>query len=424
MGAENQRTGNEEGHMGRPPLKGIKVVDLTRALAGPFCTLTLANLGAEIIKIEDPKGGDISRNNAPYIGPDGLKLARQNSEDFSLAALNRLRGKQSITLDLKHPKAAGIFSDLVANADVVVENFSAGTADRLGVGYSAAKRANESIIYCSLTGYGGGNSRGMKAMDAVIQALSGLMMVSGGPDDPPIRIGVPIADVITPMWATIGILAALNGRNQTGKGQFIDVSMLGALTSFVAMEDWDALYELGQPLRSGPTLPRLAPFGLYRCADGWVSLVAPQDRLVEKLFSAMGRAELLRDPRFVTRDSRVVNETELTQEIESWSSSLPVSTVVEQLVAAGVPAGPVVEPREAVRNTLVVERSDTMPVTHPDLGNLDKYITAGLPVHFSDAPSGDITPAPRLGEHTDKILSDLLGYTSEQIDALRKSGAI
>ena len=405
-------------------LRGIKVIDLTQALSGPFVTLVLAELGADVIKVENPDGGDMARNNTPYLGRDGFTLIRRSEDDLSLAALNRLRGKKSITLDLKHPEAAKVFSDLVRHADVVVENFSDGTADRLNVGYSMARKVNPKIIYCSINGYGRGAESGARAMDVIIQALSGVMLTSGGATDPPIRLGVPVADMIVPLWAIIGIMSALYHREQTGQGQHVDSSMLGALTSLVATEDWDALEELGQPLRSGPTLPRLAPWGLFRCADGWVSLVAPRDKFVSLLFETMGRAELIADPRFATRDSRVKNEPQLTEEIESWTGALPVSTVVEMLAQAGVPSAPVRDPKTAIRDPRVVARSETVPVNHPVLGTFEQYRTAGIPVHFSDAIVGNSGPAPRLGEHTAEILSRIAGYSSEQIVALRQKGVI
>ncbi len=278
------------------PLAGIKVIDLTRALAGPFCTLILGGLGADVIKVEDPRGGDISRGNSPYIGPNGLTLAATGPEDISLASLTRLRGKRSVTLNLKHLNARHVFADLVRNADVVVENFTSGTADRLGVGYAAARAANPAIVYCAISGFGADADPGVRAMDTIIQALSGAMLTSGGPEDPPIRVGMPMADVLTPVWGVVGILSALQHRQRTGEGDFVDVSMLGVLTSLVSTEDWQALQDLGQPLRSGPTLPRLAPFGVYRCADGWFAMVAPQDKLVESLVEVMGRPELLDGP--------------------------------------------------------------------------------------------------------------------------------
>lgn len=406
------------------PLAGLRVVDLTRALAGPYCTLLLAGLGAEVIKIEDPDGGDVARGNAPYVGPEGLSLTPAGPDDFSLALLNRCRGKASVTLNLKHPDAGAVFADLVRHADIVVENFSAGTAERLGVGFAAAREANPAIIYCSISGFGQDGESGVRSMDAIVQALSGLMLASGGAEDPPVRVGVPVADVITPLYAVIGILAALHRRAGTGGGEHVDVSMLGALTSLVATEDWDALEMLGQPLRTGPTLPRLSPFGLYRALDGWFALVAPQDKLVRSTFEVMGRSDLLADPRFATRDARVRHADELTAEIEHWSEGRVVADVVEALAAAGVPAAPVRTPIEGIRDGRVTSRGETVAVSHPTLGTIDGLRTAGLPISFVEASRPVLPAAPRLGEHTADTLARIAGYSEETVRDLRDRGVI
>jgi CoA:oxalate CoA-transferase len=406
------------------PLAGLRVIDMTRALAGPFCTLVLAALGADVIKVEDPAGGDIARGNSPYLGSDGLSLAGTGPDAMSLAVLNRCRGKRSITLDLKHPGAARVFADLVRHADIVVENFSSGTADRLGVGYAVARAANPAVIYCSISGFGANASTGVRAMDTIIQALSGVMFASGTPGEPPLRVGVPMADVLTPVWAVVGILASLHRRTARGVGEHVDVSMLGTLTSLVATEDWAAMEQLGQVLRTGPTLPRLAPFGIYRCADGWAAIVAPQDKLVVDLFTVMGRQDLLTDPRFTGRDARVRHEEELTRQIELWAGELPTGEVVARLSAAGVPAAPVRAPQQAVADERVMRREETLPVEHPTLGEFAGLRTSGIPFRLAGARVGFAGPAPRLGEHTAQVLTEIAGYTTEQLAALRRGGVV
>ncbi|MGH3248704.1 MAG: CaiB/BaiF CoA transferase family protein [Trebonia sp.] len=406
------------------PLAGLRVIDLTRALAGPFCTLVLAGLGADVIKVEDPAGGDIARGNAPYLGAGGLSLARTDPEAMSLAVLNRCRGKRSITLDLKRPGAAQVFLDLVRQADIVVENYSSGTADRLGVGFAAASAANPAVIYCSISGFGADSGSGVRAMDTIIQALSGAMLTSGAPGEPPVRVGMPMADVLTPVWAVVGILAALHRRAARGTGEHVDVSMLGALTSLVATEDWSAMERLGQALRTGPTLPRLAPFGIYRCADGWASIVAPQDKLVTDLFTVMGRQDLLTDPRFASRDARVRHEGELTGQIERWTGARPTAEVVARLSAAGVPAAPVRSPQQAVLDERVTTREETLPVEHPALGEFADLRTSGIPFRLASARVGFAGPAPRLGEHTAQVLTEIAGYTAQWQAELRRAGVI
>ncbi len=284
------------------PLDGITVLDLTVALAGPFATLILAGLGAKVIKVENPAGGDSCRTNAPYLGANGPKLTRESEDDISVSALNRLRNKLGVTLNLKHPGARAIYSDLVKKSDIVVENFSRGTLDRLGVGYSFACEVNPRVIYCSITGFGStADASPAKAMDAIVQALSGTMMTSGGPDDPPIRVGLPVGDLTAPLFGVIGVLAALHQAQHTGQGQHIDVSMLGALTMMVAVETFGLLERCGIPQRTGLTVPRLAPFGLYRTKDGYISICAFTETFARSLFEAIGRADLIDDPRFVNR---------------------------------------------------------------------------------------------------------------------------
>jgi CoA:oxalate CoA-transferase len=247
------------------PLEDLTVLDLTTALAGPFATLLLAGLGAKVIKIENPiGGGDSCRSNAPYLGASGGTLARQHEDDVSVSALNRLRNKVGITLNLKHPEARTVYADLINSADVIVENFSRGTLERLGVGYTFAKQVNPRIVCCSITGFGSEGDPGTgKAMDAIIQALSGVMMTSGSPGDPPVRIGVPFADLSAPLFGVIGVLAAIHHAQRTGFGQHVDVSMLGVMTMMVSGEPFDLLNRCGVPQRTGLTVPRLAPFGRH-----------------------------------------------------------------------------------------------------------------------------------------------------------------
>ena len=261
------------------PLAGVTVLDLTIALAGPYATLLLAALGARVIKVENPLSEDPARNNAPYLGPEGAKLVRESRDDVSVSTLNRMRNKLGITLNLKHPEARAVFADLVRQSDIVFENFSSGTMDRLGVGYSFVREVNPRAVYCALTGFGSdeqGNASG-KAFDAIIQAMSGLMLTSGRPEEPPVRVGVTFGDLVTPLFGVIGALAALRVAEQTGVGQFVDVSMLGAITSLVACEPFDVLEQLDIPTRTGPTIPRLAPFGIYAAQDGYIAICAHQD---------------------------------------------------------------------------------------------------------------------------------------------------
>jgi crotonobetainyl-CoA:carnitine CoA-transferase CaiB-like acyl-CoA transferase len=407
------------------PLEGLRVIDLTRALAGPYATLLLAGLGAEVIKVEDPRGGDLARDNSPYVGRDGVTVERKHDDDVSISHLTRARGKLGVSLDLKQPEAKAIFLDLVRTADIVVENFTAGTAHRLGVGYEAAKAANPRIIYCSLSGFGATAPEGGKAMDIVIQALSGAMYASGGPGEPPVRIGIPIADMLAPVFSVIGILSALEQRHRTDVGQHIDVSMLGALTSFVAIENWSAMAAAGMQARTGLTVQRLSPFGVFECADGYIALVAVHEKLAQGLFRAMGRPELSADPRFASRDVRVANAAVLEETINAWSRQLPVAQVVALLEAEGVPVAPVRHPEDALLDTRVVDRHEAVPVSHPSYSSAIDLRTAGIPIVFSGANTGfdDVMPIA-VGEHNDRVLTGTLGYSADRIAELRNKGVI
>jgi CoA:oxalate CoA-transferase len=407
------------------PLDGITVLDLTVALAGPFATLILAGLGAEVIKVENPRGGDSCRSNAPYLGADGPKLVRECEDDISVSALNRLRNKLGVTLNLKHPDARAVYADLVKKSDIVVENFSRGTLDRLGVGYAFAREVNPKVIYCSITGFGSTpDASPAKAMDAIVQALSGTMMISGGPGDPPIRVGLPVGDLTAPLFGVIGVLAALHQAQHTGQGQHIDVSMLGALTMMVAVETFDLLERCGIPQRTGLTVPRLAPFGLYRTKDGYISICAPTETFARSLFEAIGRADLIDDPRFVNRDARVENVRALDAIIGDFTSRYTNAESVSILEGAGVPAAEVRNPDEAVRDPRVLARGETVRLVHPKYGAVDEVYGMGIPIKFSGATAGFDRPAPALGEHNEAVYGGILGYSSERLECLKSSGVI
>src|SRR5581483_6678338 len=394
------------------PLQGITVLDLTVALAGPFATLILAGLGAKVIKVENPAAGDSCRTNAPYLGANGPKLSRESEDDISVSALNRLRNKLGVTLNLKHPDARAVYTDLVRKSDIVVENFSCGTLDKLGVGYTFVREVNPKVIYCSITGYGSTpGASPAKAMDAIIQALSGTMMTSGGPGDPPIRVGLPIGDLTAPLFGVIGILAALHQAQHTGEGQHIDVSMLGALTMMAAVETFGLLERCGIPQRTGLTVPRLAPFGLYQTKDGYIAICAPQETFARSLFEAIGRAGLSADPRFATRDARVENVRALDAIIGDFTGRYTNAEAVSILERAGVPVAEVRNPDDAVRDPRVLARAETVRLEHPKYGAVDEVYGMGIPIKFSAATAGFDQPAPALGEHNEAVYGEILGYS-------------
>jgi CoA:oxalate CoA-transferase len=407
------------------PLAGLTVLDFTRALAGPHATFIMAALGADVIKVEDPNGGDTARFNPPFYGASGPSMRATEADHISMSIMNRSRGKRGVTLNLKHPSAREIYHDLVQHADVVMENFSAGVSDRLGVGYEATRAIKEDIIFCAISGFGADQTPGLKAMDTMIQGMSGSTLSGGYPGGPPQMVGWPLADITTPLFAVIGVLAALQGRERSGKGDFIDVSMMGSLTSLVASEDWEVWRRMSMETRNGNRLPRLAPFGMYKCKTGYFTVNAgSRDSNAHKFFVAIDRPELVGDPNFSTIAARAQHDQELADIIESWAADRTVEEAVNHLVSHGVGAAPVLTPLEAVNHPIVTSRQETIPVLHPNLGPLTGLRTSGVPVKYDHHAVRYGRPAPHLGEHNDEIYGGLLGYSSEKLANLRKNGAI
>lgn len=407
------------------PLAGLTVLDLTLALAGPFATFLLAGLGARVIKIENPESPDPCRQNPPYLGRNGVSVGRTDPDDVSVSAISRLRGKYAVTLNLKQPGASEVFARLLRQADIVVENFSAGTLDRLGVGYPFARSVNPRVIYCSISGFGATQAPGTgKAMDTIIQALSGLMMTSGSPDEPPVRVGVPVADLVTPVFGVVGILAALRQREISGTGQHVDVSMLGVLTSLVAAEPFDLLEACGVPQRTGRVVPRLTPFGVYPSADGYVAICAHTEQFARGVFAAIGHPEFEHEPRFATRDARVTSVDEMTAHIETFTRTLPTAELLALLARHHVPAAEVRSPREAVRDPRVLMRGETLPLEHPQFGRVADAVGTGIPIAFSEAGTDGGRPAPRVGQDNALVYGDWLGYGAGGVEQLRAARII
>jgi crotonobetainyl-CoA:carnitine CoA-transferase CaiB-like acyl-CoA transferase len=406
----------------RRPLDGLVVLDLTSALAGPYATLLLGGLGATVVKIENPRrGGDQARGNAPYVGPNGLTLGRTSDADVSVAMLERGRNKLSVTLDLKQGRGRELFGELVRQADVVVENYAAGTADRLGTGYGFCSALNERIVYTAISGFGA-EQPGRKGMDTIFQALSGLMTVSGNEGDPPVRSGIPFGDMTGPLFAVIGTLAALHQRERTGRGQFVDVSLVGALTSLVATEPFDKLEALGVPTRTGNTVPRLAPFGIFPTSDGSIAVCAPTDDMAHGVLRVVGLSP--EDDRFRTRDARVANWVELHRLIGDWTARQTSAAALAAFEAAGSPAAPVRSTAEAVRDPERLAQGDTAQLVHPRLGPVEDLFGSGLPIRFSDADARLDRPPPALGEHNEFVFGQLLGRPPDELAALHAEQVI
>ncbi|MFT3973784.1 MAG: CoA transferase [Amaricoccus sp.] len=407
------------------PLAGLRVLDLTVALAGPYGTLLLAGLGAEVIKIEAPQGSDMARFNPPFYGRDGIHVGKMQEGDISLTILARSRAKRSISLDLKAERGRDLFLRLAETADIIVENMSDGTMERLGIDYARVAAVNPRIVYCSITGMGRPSPMpGVKAMDITIQALSGVMDTTGQPDGPPLRFGLPIADLLAPLYGIIGIQAALRQREATGVGQHVEISMLDALASLLPFEHVDVFQSHGFPPRTGSHHTRLTPFGVFPTADGHVSIAAATDAWAERVFEAMGRRELIEDPRFATRGPRAVNADAVNAMIEAWTRTLTTAQVIDALATQrGVPTAAVRTAAEVIADPHLRATGAIQPLVHPDAGEI-AAVGGGIPIRMSGSTVGLDRPAPKLGADNAGIYGDLLGLDDAEIASLKAAGVI
>ena len=395
------------------PLDGITVVDCSQVLVGPFCTMQLGDLGADVIKVEHPDYGDQTRAWAPPTYGDS---------DVAAYYLSVNRNKRSIALDLKTDEGRDALRRLVADADVLVENFRVGTMEEWGLGYGDLAEDNPDLIYAKLSGYGEwGPARDRPAYDLVMQAEGGFMSITGQEDGPPVRVGVAIADIGAGMYATQAILAALFAREfGDAGGQKIDVSLLDgqvAWTSYMAT----FYFATGDPPgRMGSKHPSIAAYQAFPTADGYVVVAAASQRLWERLCLALDREELLDDDRFETNEDRVENREELDKILESATRSYDTAELAALLDEAGVPASPVRDMAEVFDNEQVQAREMVASVDHPTVGEVN---APGSPMHFSGTPTTVRRHPPEHGEHTDEILREA-GYDDEAIEELRSVGAI
>ena len=392
------------------PLEGVTVLDLTRVLAGPFCTMLLSDMGAEVIKVEIPGRGDDSRHFGPF----------KEGESGYYIFLNR--GKKSMTLNLKHPKGVNVFKKLVAKADVVVENFKPGVADKLGIGYSVLSGIDPSIIFASISGFGQyGPLSAKPAYDLVAQAMGGIMSITGFPDNPPTRVGSSLGDISAGLFAAFGIVSALYKRKETGKGQHIDVAMVDSVFSF--LESNVMRYTMGNevPTRVGSRHPLSSPFDIYRAGDGYVVIAIANDQLFERFCNTVGFAGLDKDPRFATDQMRNRYQEELKELIECWSKNYTVDEIVSLLDEASVPSSPVLDIEQICNAPHIKARNMLLEVNHPVSG---KVKIPGNPVKLSDTPIIIEKTAPLLGEHNSEILTSLLGLTGEEVNGLQLDGVI
>ena len=384
---------------GRKPLSGLKVLDFTRVLSGPYCTALMADLGADVVKIESPQGDDY-RHIGPFV--DGE----------SALFLNVNRGKRSIALDLKMARSSEIVRALVETADVVVENFRPGVMDKLGLGWDALSALNPRLVYVSVSGFGqSGPNVARPAYDIIVQAMSGLMSVTGEPDGPPTMVGEAIADVAGGLFAAWGCMVALFERDRTGVGRHVDLALFDALLAMTPTAACRHLIAGEEPARVGNRHALSAPFGVYRAGQGRAgqghfAVAVLNEKLFGIFAETIGRPDLAGNPDFATDESRRRHEPALAEAIEAWAAELGAAEAVSRLNAAGVPASEIASVAEAWSSEQASVRGLASPVAHPTLGAL---MTPEQPVHFSGVPRGGRRAAPALNEDEAQILRELGG---------------
>lgn len=392
------------------PLEGLSVLDCTQVMAGPFCTLLLADMGADVIKIEKPAGGDDTRRMGPQL-----------IEGWAAAFLAINRNKRSLALDLRSEEGSKVFMRLLDGADVVVENFRPGAMERLGLGYKQLAEIKPSLIYCSISGFGQtGPYRDRGGFDLVTQGMSGLMSVTGIPGGPPVKVGVPITDLTSGMYAAYGILTAYIHRLRTGQGQLVDTSLLEAGLAYTFWESsvYFTTGEVPGPLGSAHRMN--APYQALKTRDGYITIGAATQSTWEALCRAIGREELLSNPRYVSGIDRKSHETELAEDLERTFSQESTQHWMEVLQKGKVPSGPIYDLAQVYADPQVQARQMFVEMDDPDLGIIKNI---GIPLKLSLTPGRIRRRAPGLGEHTREVLLGA-GYSADEVTRLADSGVV
>lgn len=407
------------------PLSGVRVVDLTRYLSGPQATLFLAGLGADVVRVDNPKTGDPTAASPPYFGPEGVSLTRRTDRDLGIAHLKRGRGKRSVTLNLKSERGRELLGRLLATADVLVENFRVGVGTKLGLDRETVEARFPRLVHCAITGYGqtGPESRA-KAYDLMVQAASGLMSITGDPDGVPSKTGSSLTDGIAGSLALSGILAALYQRERTGQGQFIDVSMTDCLLSLMLDEPLDCYDELGLEPRQGNRIMRFSPFNSYATSDGAIVLGAATERDWHALLEVMGRSDLTTSPKFGDLGWRIQNNDRVDQLVSEWTRQLSTQDVLERLTSRDIPCAPIRDARKLGEWTHLRDRGFLQSVVHPELPQAKGPLGPAFPLRFSRAETGYRTPACRAGQHNLEIFQNEFGIDDAEFAALQRDGII
>jgi len=393
------------------PLAGIRVVDLTRILAGPYCTQALADAGADVVKVEEREKGDDTRGwGPPFVGGESTYFLSVN------------RGKRGITLNLKDPRGRDLLWRLLDHADVLVENYRPGTLDRLGFSSDEVHRRRSSLIHASISGYGAdGPWGGRPGYDAVVQGEGGLMSITGSPDGPPFKVGASLVDVLAGMTAFQGILLALLRRQSTGEGARVEASLLESLLPTLTYHAATWLLAAQVPARLGNRHPSLAPYETFEAADGHVIVGVGSEPLWRSFCTVLGRSDLAADPRFETNARRVASYDALRAVLVPLLRARRVDEWMSALTEAGVPCGRVRTVAEALENPQVAARGLLLDVDHPRAGR-GRYV--GSPIGLGGAGRGSRRPPPLLGQHTDEVLGEWLGLSAEQVAELRRGGVV
>lgn len=394
-------------------LENLTILDLTRVLAGPFCTMMLADMGANVIKIEIPAGGDDTRTYPPF------REHNLEGERESLYFANINRNKKGITLDLKAPEGKALFKELVKKADIVVENYRPGVMDKLGLGYDVLQELNPRLIYAAVSGFGCYGPYHLRpGYDILSQAMGGMMAITGPKGGPPTRAGSALGDILGGLHVTIGILAAVNARTITGKGQRVDV---GLMDSVIAATENTALkyLESGRiPERMGNRYAAVSPYDAFRCKDGVVIIAAGNQHLYEKLCTeVLHRPDMITDPRFVDMPGRLANQDAIQEVIEDVLKDYTMQEATELVLSKGIPAGPILDVSQILADPHVKAREMFVEMDHPTLGRIT---VNGCAIKLMDTKPSVRTPAPALGQDNRAVYQGLLGLTDAQFDALCK----
>jgi crotonobetainyl-CoA:carnitine CoA-transferase CaiB-like acyl-CoA transferase len=388
----------------------VRVLDLTRVLAGPFCSMILGDMGAEVIKVEEPGKGDDTRSWPPFLGGEATYFLAVN------------RKKQSLTLNLKAPAGRAILQRLVRKSDVLLENFRGGTMERLGLGYKALARLNPRLVYCAISGFGESGPEASRAgYDLVVQAESGIMDITGFEDGPPVKVGTSIADLVAGMSAAHGVTLALLARHRTRRGQKVEISMQDAMAALLTYQA-GIYFGTGQkPGRRGNTHPSIVPYEVFRASDAYLTLGVANNSLWERCCAALERPDLIKDPRYASEASRVQNRDALVPLLNEVLGRRSADDWLKRFEAVGVPAGRIRTVAEVCESEHLKARGMIVTLPHPKAGPIR---VLGVPVRLHATPGKAATPPPLLGQHTERVLGRVLGVKRAEVARLRAAGVI